>query len=272
MKFSEILANRNDLETERGYLVFSRYEEPHIRLLDKDDELDECQHIAIKIKGVNIRYLYYYLISHMELFKSYSGVDLKMDHLNMLYIHNKNIADINQIPRYLQDSLVEFMDTFYMGEIEPLEKEIKSLYNDNSKLFKTLTNDAKGELVDDDNIYELFDEKKFIKNVKNGEFPDSIEDYIELLRPKSIYPQYLQYRWYYDDVISDTENYRFVDEYCWYNFVGFNIELMRMKLPPISEQRKIVEETKSTHQKILLLQAEKRNAELILKKITDALN
>lgn len=207
----------------------------------------------------------------MRLFKNPNIVDRKLDHLTRRRIELTIIPDnLRKIPRYLQDSLAEFMSTFYKGEIEPLEREIKLLFDKNREFLLNKTKNV--ESCDyGDTMYEIFDTYIFVKNVREGKFPDSANSYVDLKRSDLVCITYLQYYWYYDNVLSHKGNYSYEADYYWYNYIEFNGLELIIKYPSLDEQLKIVKEMKSTHTEILQLQEKKRKAEEVLRKVSKIL-
>lgn len=252
MKLSEVLSTDN-IASDEEYLVFYKYKLPIIRLhKDSQGNIQENKCLKFKVREVNPKYLYYYLISNMNLFKDSDTGIFTIKDIDSIY--NIEIDDLTEMHIGLQKSLAEFMDEFYEYEIIPLEKSIKSLFKQNREFLHIQTEELMGK--DGDDVFEILDNKKFIKSVRNGKFKDPIKSYSTIYSQDLLYPAYLEYYLYY----------HYMDVYHFRELNTYDIDI---PFPPIGEQHRIVEEMKNRHNKMLQLQEKKRKAKLVLREASN---
>lgn len=278
MKLSEILTYVNYFETGREEgneygLLFSKWKKPYIRLIELSDQtydslFDEYYKFKVTNPNFHVDYLYYYLSLNMKLLRPNEEepyIGLEMDYLDVEFINNVDIPLRSDISgRYdIQKSTAEFLDDLVGKQgIDYYDAKIKELFKKNLEFLEIQVETVGNDYADCGNdLYKITNILLFIKNVRKGKFKNPIEEYIEILHPEVVIPRYLEYWWYYNEVLDNPDNYEFYVN----NYYEFNGNDIFLSLPTLEEQQKIVDEMTPVHNKILELQEKKHKAKLFLR-------
>lgn len=276
MKLSEIITNFVDHpehpnEPLEGYLLFSRFRKPHIKIVENLDDLNDEKfaYRVINPMKVNIEYLYYYLKLNMGLFREKyvnKSDKYELDHLTVEFINN---IEIPISPAWynieIQNLTVKFVRILYEVSIESIDSKLDKLLQKGFNCLNLITN--KHTEVNSSDLYKIKNKELFFSNIKKGKFQDPINDYIEIINPDILDEEFLIYYLYYTGALNNPDNY-YRDNH---NFGEFHTGYLNIPLSTKSEQKMIVNELVNIHDKIRKLLAKGRANKLALRKLVDEL-